>query len=374
MDNIYKLEKEAVDIIKSFDIDKLYLSFSGGIDSIVIHHIIKKHNIQVEHIFYNKEVENIYNRKIINKVKKHYKYQHKATPKMNYNQIIYNYGFPIANKNFSHLCNYLHNYYNDLNINNFRDSFRILTGYTIKYIISIFTRNNISNYKLDDKYYYLAINYPIQEKCCNILKKETSNKLIKNGLISIVGIMKSDSPARRKAIELNYSSHKKCFPLANWTKKDIIKYSKMENIEISKFYQDRIIDKDIIIKGSLNSGCVGCHFGQNDNHCIIKNNKEIKTSKFEILKIEKPKQYKSIMNMQHKSGVTFKETIKIYELSKKGYFLNESRLLKNKFINRYINLLNNLTEEEEKKIFSKYDLENSKIKKLMINKLLKEIK
>jgi 3'-phosphoadenosine 5'-phosphosulfate sulfotransferase (PAPS reductase)/FAD synthetase len=293
---------------------------------------------------------------------------------MNYNQIIYNYGFPIANKNFSHLCNRLHNYYNNLNINNFRDSFRILTGYTIKYIISIFTRNNISNYKLDDKYYYLAINYPIQEKCCNILKKETSNKLIKNGLISIVGIMKSDSPARRKAIELNYSSHKKCFPLANWTKKDIIKYSKMENIEISKFYQDRIIDKDIIIKGSLNSGCVGCHFGQNDNHCIIKNNKEIKTSKFEILKIEKPKQYKSIMNMQHKSGVTFKETIKIYELSKKGYFLNESRLLKNKFINRYINLLNNLTEEEEKKIFSKYDLENSKIKKLMINKLLKEIK
>jgi len=78
--------------------------------------------------------------------------------------------------------------------------------------------------------------------------------------------------------------------------------------------------------------------------------------------------------MRHKSGITFEQTIKIYELSKKGYFSNESKLLKNKFINRYIDLLTNLTKEEENKIFAKYNLENSKIKKLMIDKLSHEIK
>jgi 3'-phosphoadenosine 5'-phosphosulfate sulfotransferase (PAPS reductase)/FAD synthetase len=370
MEKLFKLEKEAVDIIKSFDINRLFLSFSGGIDSTVINYIIKKNKLPIKHIFFNKDVENVYNRKIINKVIKQYKYIHKAEPKLTYNEIVYEYGFPIGNKNFSKMCYRLNSYYNNLNVNNLRDTFRIITGYTIKDIIN---DKKISNlYKLNTKFFYLAIKYPIQEKCCNILKKEPSKKIIEKGLIPIIGIMKSDSPARRKAIELNYTNKKKCFPLANWTKKDVIDYVQMENIEVSKSYEDRYID-NITIKGNSNTGCIGCHFGQNTNHCIIKNNKEIKISKFDIIKIERPKMYKSIMNMQHKSGIKFKQVIDIYNLSKKGYFLNESRLLKNKLINKCINLLNNLTEEEENKLFAKYNLDNNVIKKIMIDKLLHEI-
>jgi PP-loop superfamily ATP-utilizing enzyme len=54
MEKLFKLEKEAVDIIKSFPPEKLFLSFSGGIDSTVINYIIKKNKIHIQHIFLTK--------------------------------------------------------------------------------------------------------------------------------------------------------------------------------------------------------------------------------------------------------------------------------------------------------------------------------
>lgn len=314
------LENEAKEILlKSIETDAV-LSFSGGADSTIMHHIMQKYNIPINEIFINSYVENKYNKKIIKQVIKQYDVVYNAKTR-SYKEIVYEFGFPIGNKNFSHICYRL--YRNRLSINNVVDKFRIITGVSPYQLEKIKKGNNISIYSLEAKFWYLALNYPIQSYCCNILKKQPAKKLKKD---MIVGIMRDDSLNRRKAISMNF--HGKYFPLQSWTKKDIFEYTKREGIELSKIYEDRDIEingEKITLCGASGSGCPACDFGQNDNHFIIVDGKKIKTTKFHKLKLEFPKLYEYSMKMKHKSGVDFKEVITVHRACKKDedkYYTN----------------------------------------------------
>lgn len=284
-------------------------------------------------LFINSSVENKYNKQVINGVKG--EYEKVIVPKTrSYNEVVWEYGFPIQNKNFSDMCYRL--YRKRLSINNVLNKYRIITGVS-PYDVN--KNKKISKiYSLEDKYWYLAVNYPIQSYCCSVLKKQPAKKVKRD---MIVGIMKDDSPARRKAISLNF--HGKYFPLQNWIKKDIFEYAKREGIELSKIYQDRDITtlggEKITLCGASNSGCPACDFGQNDNHYIIKNGEKIKTTKFHKLKLEFPKLYEYSMKMKHKTGVTFEEVIKVHRDSKKGKYLKESINIRSDFAKEVKKLL-----------------------------------
>lgn len=336
------LEKEAKEILEKSVTTNAVLSFSGGADSTVMHHIIQKFDIPIKEIFINSSIENKYNKEIIKKVTKDYDVVHKAKSR-SYKEIVYNFGFPIANKIFSEKCYRLRN--KRLSINNVVDKFRLITGsspYNIK-------ANNISLYNLEAKFWYLALNYPIQSYCCSVLKKQPANKLNRH---NIIGIMSSDSMERRKAIKKNF--HGKYFPLQSWTKKDIFKYSERENIKLSKIYQDRDIEinnEKITLCGASGSGCPACDFGQNDNHYIIKNGEKIKTTKFHKLKLEFPKLYDYSMKMKHKSGISFEEVIRIHRACKEdkdGYYTQIGKALRSNYakkVKKFLRLKGDVPQE-----------------------------
>ena len=352
-DRLDILEEEAIYILQRAKETNSVLSFSGGADSMVMHHINKKFNIGIDSIFTNPYIENKYNQKVIKEVSREYEEVIKVKTKT-YKEIVWDYGFPIQNKEFSKMCYRIRA--NPLSINNVIDKYRILTSVSPYKVNS--NKKIASMFYLEDKYWYLAMNYPIQEKCCNILKKQPASKIKRD---MVIGIMKDDSPMRRQAI--NKSFHGKYFPLQNWTKKDIFEYARVENIQLSDIYKDRDIEvnrEKITLCGATGSGCPACDFGQTSNHYIIKNGEKIKTTKFHKLELEYPKLYKSSMKMKHKSGVTFEEVIKVHRESKKGKYLKESIKIRSDFakeVKRFLRYKENIPKEAFK-LLDRYIIED----------------
>jgi len=341
-----ELENEAKEILALAKQEGAVMSLSGGIDSSVMFHIMKKHNINIEDVFFNNAVEPIENQKILKKYVKHFKNIHRAETR-SYKNIVEDIGFPIGNKNFSTMCYRLKAI--PLTLNNVADKYRIVTGVS-PYDCS---KGNIhNNYSLQLKYWYLALNYPIQSKCCDILKKQPSQKVNKP---MIIGIMADDSLARRRAVNSAY--HGKFFPLQSWTKKDIFMYVKQENFEVSEAYLNKWISEDTKIIGATNTGCVGCHFGQEQNHFIEVEGVRAKIKKFDKLKLLRPKTYDYYLNMKCQ-GFTFKEVIKIFEDSRDEKYLKESVELRNKYIDDILKLLPHAMQKKTGKKVPKeaYDL------------------
>ena len=307
-----------------------------------MHHINKKFGIGIGSLFTNPYVESKHNQKIIKEIIKEYNEVFKVKTK-SYKEIVWEYGFPIQNKNFSELCYRIYN--KRVSINNVLDKYRVITGVSPYDVNTNKKRSGI--YSLGAKYWYLAMNYPIQSYCCTVLKKRPAKKI---GRDNVIGIMKSDSLTRRKAIAKNF--HGKYFPLQNWTKKDIFEYARVENIELSKIYQDRDIEtpegEKITLCGANGSGCPQCDFGQNENHYITKNGVKIKTTKFHVLSLEFPKLYNATMNMKHKTGITFKEVIKVHRDSKEGKYLKESIKIRSDFakeVKKFLRYKENIPKE-----------------------------
>ena len=331
-----ELENEAREILLKGEAEGAVMSLSGGIDSSVMFHIMKKFNINITDVFFNKAVEPIENQKKLKKYVKHFKNIHRAETR-SYKSIIKEYGFPIANKNFSQLCYRLKSM--PLSINNIVDKYRIVTGVSPYDVVTGVSPYNLdkkktrNNYSLEPKYWYLALNYPIQSKCCDILKKQPAKKVNKP---MIIGIMADDSLARRRAINSAY--HGKFFPLQSWKKQDIFMYAKQEKIDVSEAYLDKWLNEDIKIIGATNTGCVGCHFGQEQNHFIEVKGVRINIKKFDKLELLRPKTYDYYMNMKCQ-GYTFKEVIKAFEDSRDGKYIEESIKLRNKYIDDILELL-----------------------------------
>lgn len=327
-DRLKSLEDRAKEILVSAQKEGAVMSLSGGIDSTVMFYIMKKFDIKIADVFFNNAVEPIENQRILKEYIKHFKTIHRAKTK-SYKDIVAEQGFPIKNKNFSQLCYELRK--TPLNLNNINRKYKLVTGVS-PYDVNLKKRLN-PNYSIELKYWHLALNYPIQSKCCDILKKRPAKKINKP---MIVGVMKDDSLARRIAINSAY--HGKFSPLESWTKKDVFMYVRQENIDVSEAYMDKWLNEDVKIIGATNTGCVGCHFGQEQNHFIEVKGVRTKIKKFDKLKLLKPKTHEYYLNMKCQ-GFSFREVIKVFEDSRDNKYLKESIELRNKYIEDILELL-----------------------------------
>ena len=333
------LEREARDILENAVIKtpNVVFSSSGGIDSEVIFYIIKKFNINVKAIFFNKAVENPHNVKRLKVQKKHFEIVHEVKTE-SYNSIVSRLGFPIKNKDFSNMCYRARS--TEISYKNLNDKYRLVTGTSLKrdsFKEDIIKNKKINIYSIPLNMWYLALNYPIQSKCCDIFKKRPAKK-IKAPMI--VGVMK-ESPARKRMIKDTFKG--KYFPLQSWSKSDVLNYIKLHNVPHSEAYDDKEINVNGIqctIKGNTNTGCRECHYSQNTGHYIIVNGEVKKIAKFDKLKLEKPKAYRAMMSRVHKeTGITFEETIQVYEDSLNDVYLDESIKLRNAYIKDIIRLM-----------------------------------
>jgi len=214
----------------------VYVSFSGGKDSTVLLHLVRKLYPDVEAVFVDTGLEYPEIRefvKTINNVTV-------LRPKMAFKQVLDTYGYPVVSKMIATTLR-------KLRTSNLSEKYRnkLLNGDE---------RGNTG--KLSKKYKYL-LNAPfkISEQCCDVMKKNPvkiyERKTKKKGFI---GTMAEDSFNRQ--IEYlkqgcNNFSKEKSMPISFWTQKDVWDYIKKNKLEYSSIYN----------KGVEHTGCMFCMFG-----------------------------------------------------------------------------------------------------------------
>lgn len=279
---------------------KVFISFSGGIDSTVLKHLVHSLYPDVVSVFSNTTNEYVeildFVRNTENVITVH--------PKMTFNETVEKYGFPLVSKKTARAITDLRE--NKPTTSNVRNLY--LTGFNRK-------GNFVPSYKLAKKWYPLfeEADFNITNKCCDILKKEPMKRFKqKSGLKSFIGTQIEEGSYRKESWLshgcniLNGNKDDSSRPMSIFTKKDIWDYVALHNLSYSKIYDD-VLNEDgtLKIEGEKRTGCAYCAFGAH---------LEKGTNRFERLALRKPKQYKKMMNLKN-NGVTFSDALDFIKVS-----------------------------------------------------------
>lgn len=219
--------------IDRFGREGLYVSFSGGKDSTVLHHIVKEvelerfGDVQIPRVWCDTGLE-------FPELKEFAKQIADVTlrPKMSFREVLSKYGYPVISKSQAMAIR-------KLRTNNLSDKYR-------KKLLYGDERGTAG--KLSDKWHYLLqSDFPISERCCDVMKKRPFHKYeAQTGRIPITGVLASESNNRMiryfkdggcNAFDTNYPQSK---PLSIWREEDILQYLVENNIEYASVYGDII--------------------------------------------------------------------------------------------------------------------------------------
>lgn len=225
---------------------KVYVSFSGGKDSTVLLHLVRRLFPKVKGVYVNTGVE-------FPGINDFVKKQENITwlkPKMSFASVLKKYGFPVVSKKIS------------MGVSRYRN-----TGSEIQKHLRLYGGINPTSGKRQEptvskKWHYLIdSDIKISERCCDVLKKAPVKQYHKKtGLHPITGEMAGESELRRK----QWLSHgcngfdlsiPKSTPLSFWSEGDIWEYVEKYNIEIASPYMD----------GEKRTGCMFCLYGAQYN-------------------------------------------------------------------------------------------------------------
>ena len=228
------------DFYNSYD-GQVYISYSGGVDSTVLLHIVRRVYKDIPALFANTGLEYPELVKFAlstpNVVE--------VKPKKTFKQVLKDEGYPVISKKTARMIRDLQNP-TERNEN------------TRKLYLEGIKRDGTKtkSFKLAKKWQKL-INAPfkVSEKCCDYMKKEPFKRYEKQtGRVPFIGTMADDSDQRRATYlktGCNNFSNNQSQPLAFWTKQDIWDYIKKYNLEYASVYD----------KGETNTGCIFCMFG-----------------------------------------------------------------------------------------------------------------
>ena len=271
---------------------KVYISFSGGKDSTVLLHLVRSIYKDVEAVFCN--TTNEY-QEILEFVKNTPNVTW-LNPKMSFNSIIKEYGFPLVSKKVARAISDLKNP-TPRNVNSRK-----------MYLEGIGSKGqNIPSRKLPKKWYYLIDEpYNLTLKCCDILKKEPFKRYEKiTDKKPYIGTSAFEGETRVQ----NYLKHgcniyntkdAKSRPLSIFSEKDIWAYIKHFKLDVASIYHPKYLD-NTLVSGEKRTGCAYCAFGA---HLEDKNN-----NRFTRLQQRKPKQFKKMMALEN-NGVSYGSVLK----------------------------------------------------------------
>jgi 3'-phosphoadenosine 5'-phosphosulfate sulfotransferase (PAPS reductase)/FAD synthetase len=238
---------------------KVGVSFSGGKDSTVLLHLVRKYYPNIVGVHANTGLEYP---EITNFVKKQENIV-LVRPLKSYFQIVKEFGWPLLSKNIS------------------RQVYRMQNNPTEKQILQA---NSKGSDRIPEKFMWLIDSeIKLSDKCCFYMKEEPLDSFYReNNLFPIIGTMAAES--RRRALawasgggcNILEGINKKSKPLSIWLEKDIWQYIKMFNIEISEAYQ-----------WYKRTGCMYCGYGIHLNNGY---------NKFNLLKKTHPKHHNLIIN------------------------------------------------------------------------------
>jgi len=214
----------------------VYVSFSGGKDSTVLLHQVRRLYPDVTAVFVDTGLEWPSIRDFVKTIDNVVWLK----PKMNFSKVLEKYGFPVVSKE------------------NAQKIEEIRSTKSSKLRNKRLYGDAKGNGKLPEKWKYLVdAPFKISGKCCDVMKKRPLKKYEKQtGNMPFVGTMASDSRGRqtsylRTGCNAFESVRPMSLPMAFWLEEDIWAYIKAESIPYSDVYN----------QGYTRTGCMFCMFG-----------------------------------------------------------------------------------------------------------------
>ena len=233
----------------------VYVSFSGGIDSTVLLHIVREMYPEVPAVFADTGLEYPKIREFVSTVD-NVRWMQPKTP---FTTVIKEQGFPVGSKKVSRAIRDLQNP-TDAN-KNVRNLY--LTGLNKK-------GETVKSFKLAKRWIKLIDGpYKFSEKCCDITKKEPFKRYEKETKRKpIAGTMADESGLRASQYlktGCNSFNGKRQIsnPLGFWTRQDVLQYILQYSVSYCEVYGYIIVDDNGNLDTSLEkrTGCMFCMFG-----------------------------------------------------------------------------------------------------------------
>lgn len=226
------------------------VSFSGGIDSTVLLHLVRSEFPDVKAVFCNTGLEFAQIVKFVHRTEN----VDIIRPKLTYKEVIDKYGYPLISKQTAHKIE------------------QIRTTKSQKLLDIRLGKTGSKVNRLAKKWMFLLdAPFKISDKCCSVLKKSPLlSYQNKNKVYPYVGLMAEESLLRQQSY-VKYScnafslKNPSSRPLMFWSRQDVLNYILKNNVDYCKeIYGDIVADKNtgiLYTTGENRTGCTFCMFG-----------------------------------------------------------------------------------------------------------------
>ena len=233
-----------------------YVSFSGGLDSTVLLHMVRKHlGDSIPAVFCDTGLEFPELREFVERANDIYGNIEIIHPKMSFLEVLKRYGYPFPSKEVAQGIRKLRH-------GNLCDRYR-------NYLLNGDERGKIG--MIPKRWQYLKdVPIDVSEKCCDVMKKQPFARYEKehNDCKPFIGITQDESFQRarqyaRTGCNVFEGNHPQSKPLGFWTKQDILRYVSENNLEYCSVYGDikKSSDDTYYNTGEARTGCMFCLFG-----------------------------------------------------------------------------------------------------------------
>lgn len=263
----------------------VHLSYSGGLDSTVLLHIIRKElGDRIPAVFCNTGLEYPEIVTFAGKARGEFL---EIRPKKKFRSVILDEGYPVVSKETASKIRKLRN-------GNLSDKYR-------NYLLNGDKRGKFG--MLAKKWQFLVgAPFDISERCCDIMKKHPFKQYYRDtGFMPFIAITQDESFRREHQYEKTGCNvfdvdSPKSQPLAFWTKQDILRYVVENDIAICPVYGDiiQLLDGTYILTGEQRTGCMFCAFGAHLEDC---------PNRFQRMEKSHPKHYAYCMKPTSEKGL-----------------------------------------------------------------------
>ena len=257
---------------------KVYVSFSGGKDSVVMLSLVEMILPQVQCVFVMTGCESPSVCRFVREQQQHHNIEI-IRPDKTLRQVFAEYGFPLVSKKTAH------------DIECVRRN---------PYCKS--SRNKLwlgNPHHIPERWMYLLNEpYKVSARCCFWLKHQPAYEYHKRtGLNPYIGLLASESYQRTlgyiqqggcNVFEVSGKNHPRSLPLAIWNDDDVWAYIRDRRLSLPDIYE----------QGAIRTGCMGCGFGAHLN-----------TSGIDTMQRLWPKWYDMVMNYEN-NGIRYGDALR----------------------------------------------------------------